>query len=114
MPAIRTAAELLEGYGDVIDACHTLVQIGDQILEQHLPAADQFGRWIIFSCSPPDPENTNCSQPPSKVHTNPSNCVLPLIFKPRPKLTMFAAFSASLCQDVGQPVGDLEVTATNR
>ena len=32
--------------------------------------------------------------------------------KTRPKLTMFAAFSASLCQDVGQPAGDLEVTAT--
>ena len=32
--------------------------------------------------------------------------------KSRPKLTMFAAFSASLCQDVGQPAGDLEVTVT--
>ena len=33
--------------------------------------------------------------------------------KTRPKLTMFAAFSASLCQDIGQPAGDLEVTVKN-
>ena len=82
MPAIRTAAELLEGYGDVIDACRTLAQIGDRYWNSiYLPLISSVA-WIIFSCSPPDPENTSCWQPPSKVHTNPSNCVLPLISNP--------------------------------
>ena len=30
MPAVRPAVELLDGFGDVIDACHTLAQIGDR------------------------------------------------------------------------------------
>ena len=30
MPAIRPAVELLDEYGDVIDACRSLAQIGDQ------------------------------------------------------------------------------------
>ena len=112
MPAIRTAAELLEGYGDVIDACHTLAQIGDRYWNSiYLPLisslADYFqllpdrsGEHKLFAIA------LECA------HKSLELCVAADI-KTRPKLTMFAAFSASLCQDVGQPAGDLEVTGTN-
>ena len=30
MPEVRSAAELLDGYGNVIDACRGLAQIGDR------------------------------------------------------------------------------------
>ena len=33
--------------------------------------------------------------------------------KLRPRLTMFGAFSVSLCHAVGQPAGDLVFTVTN-
>ena len=30
MPEVRSAAELLDGYCDVIDGCRSLAQLGDQ------------------------------------------------------------------------------------
>ena len=44
MPEVRPAVELLDGYGDVIDACRNSGAGRRPILEQHLPAADQFDR----------------------------------------------------------------------
>ena len=82
------------------------------ILEQHLLASDQLDRWIIFSCSPTrSGEHKLFATALESAHKSLELCVAADI-KSRPKLTMFAAFSSSLCQDVGQPAGDLEVTAT--
>ena len=111
MPKVRSATELLDGYGDVIEACRSLAQIGDQYWNSiYLPlissTADYFqvltdrsGEYKLFATAL------------NAAHKSLELCVAADI-KTRPKLTMFAAFSASLCQDVGQPAGDLEVTAT--
>ena len=111
MHAVRPADELLDGYGGVVDTCRTLTQIGDQYWNSiYMPlissVADYFqlltdrsGEHKLFAIALDD------------AHKSLELCVAADI-KTRPKLTMFAAFSASLCQDVGQPAGDLEVTAT--
>ena len=115
MPKVQAPqTELLDGYGDVIEACRSLAQIGDQYWNNiYLPLISSTADYFS-GCSPTGPENTSCSQPPSNAaHKSLELCVAANI-KTRPKLTMFAAFSASLCQDVGQPAGDLEVTAMNR
>ena len=112
MPKVRSATELLDGYGDVIEACRSLAQIGDQYWNSiYLPlissTADYFqaltdrsGEYKLFATAL------------NAAHKSLELCVAANI-KTRPKLTMFAAFSASLCMDVGQPAGDLEVTVTN-
>ena len=111
MPEVRFAAELLDGYSDVIDECHSLAQLGDQYWNSiYLPLissvvdyfqllTDRSGEHKLFAIAL------------ESAHKSLELCVDADI-KTRPKLTMFAAFSASLCQDVGQPAGDLEVTAT--
>ena len=111
MPKVRSATELLDGYGDVIEACRSLAQIGDQYWNSiYLPlissTADYFqvltdrsGEYKLFATAL------------NAAHKSLELCVAADI-KSRPKLTMFAVFSASLCQDVGQPAADLEVTAT--
>ena len=108
---MRFAAELLDGYSDVIDECHSLAQLGDQYWNSiYLPLissvvdyfqllTDRSGEHKLFAIAL------------ESAHKSLELCVDADI-KTRPKLTMFAAFSASLCQDVGQPAGDLEVTAT--
>ena len=110
MPEVRSAAELLDGYGDVVDGCRSLAQIGDQnwnsiYMPQISSVADYFqllkdrsGEHNLLAIALDD------------AHKSLELCVAADI-KTRPKLTMFAAFAASLCQDVGQPAGDLEVTA---
>ena len=111
MTEVRFAVELLDGYCDVIEACRTLAQIGDRYWNSiYLPlissVADYFqlltdrsGEYKLFAAAL------------EGAHKSLELCVAADI-KSRPKLTMFAAFSASLCQDVGQPAGDLEVTVT--
>ena len=111
MTEVRCAAELLDGYGDVVDECHSLAQLGDQYWNSiYLPLissvvdyfqllTDRSGEHKLFAIAL------------EGAHKSLDLCVAADI-KTRPKLTMFAAFSASLCQDVGQPAGDLEVTAT--
>ena len=111
MPAVRPAVELLDGYGDVIDSCRTLAQVGDRYWNSiYLPLirsvadyfqllTDRYGEHKLIEIAL------------DGAHKSLELCVAADI-KTRPKLTMFAAFSASLCQDVGQLAGDLEVTAT--
>ena len=111
MPEVRPAVELLDRYGKVIDACRSLAQIGDQYWNSiYLPlissTADYFqvltdrsGEYKLFATAL------------NAAHKSLELCVAADI-ETRPKLTMLAAFSASMCQDVGQPAGDLEVTAT--
>ena len=111
MPAIRTAAELLEGYGDVIDACRTLAHIGDQYWNSiYLPLISSVADYFQL-LTDRSGEHKLFAIALESAHKSLELCVAADI-KSRPKLTMFAAFSASLCQDVGQPAGDLEVTAT--
>ena len=111
MPEVKPAVELLDRYGDVIDACHGLAQIGDQywnsiymplissVVDYFQLLIDRSGEHKLFAIAL------------ESAHKSLESCVDADI-KTRPKLTMFAVFSASLCQDVGQPAGDLEVTAT--
>ena len=111
MPEVRPAVELLDGYGDVIDACRTLAQVGDRYWNSiYLPLirsiadyfqllTDRYGEHKLIEIALDD------------AHKSLELCIAADI-KTRPKLTMFAAFSAALCQDVGQPAGDLEVTVT--
>ena len=111
MPEVRSAADLLDGYGDVVEACHNLAQIGDQYWNSiYLPlissAADYFQLLTDRSG-----EHKLFATALDGAHKSLELCVAADI-KSRPKLTMFAAFSATLCQEVGQPAGDLEVTAT--
>ena len=110
MPEVRPAVELLDGYGDVLDSCRTLAQVGDRYWNSiYMPlirsVADYFqlltdrsGEYKLFETAL------------DSAHKSLELCVAADI-QSRPKLTTFAAFSASLCQDVGQPAGDLEVTA---
>ena len=111
MPAIRTAAELLEGYGDVIDACHTLAQIGDRYWNSiYLPLISSVVDYFQLLTSRSG-EHKLFAAALKNAQKSLELCVAADI-QSRPKLTTFAAFSASLCQDVGQPAGDLEVTVT--
>ena len=110
MPEVRPAVELLDGYGDVIDACRTLSQIGDQYWNSlYLPLirsiadyfqllTDRYGEYKLIEIAL------------DSAHKSLELCVAADI-QSRPKLTTFAAFSASLCLDVGQPAADLEVAA---
>ena len=111
MPEVRPAVELLDGYGNVIDGCRSLAQLGDQywssiymslinlVADYFQLLTDRPGEHMLFATAL------------ESAHKSLELCVAADI-KSRPKLTTFAAFSASLCQDVGQPAGDLEVTAT--
>ena len=111
MPEVRPAVELLDGYGDVVDGCRSLAQLSDQYWNSiYLPLirsvadyfqllTDRYGEYKLIEIAL------------DGAHKSLELCVAADISS-RPKLTMFAAFSASLCQDVGQPAGDLEVTVT--
>ena len=111
MPEVRSAAELLDGYCDVIDGCRSLAQLGDQywnsiymplirsIADYFQLLTDRYGEHKLIEIAL------------DGAHKSLELCVAADI-QSRPKLTTFAAFSASLCQDVGQPAGDLEVTVT--
>ena len=111
MLEVRPAVELLDAHGDVIDSCRTLAQVGDRYWNSiYMPLissvadyfqllTDRYGEHKLIEIAL------------DGAHKSLELCVAADI-KSRPKLTMFAAFSASLCQDVGQPAGDLEVTAT--
>ena len=111
MPAVRPAVELLDGYGDVIDACHSLAQIGDRYWNSiYLPLISSIADYFQL-LTDRSGEHKLFATALESAHKSLELCVAADI-KTRPKLTMFAAFSASLCQDVGQPAGDLEVTAT--
>ena len=108
---MRFAAELLDGYSDVIDECHSLAQVGDRYWNSiYLPLirsiadyfqllTDRYGEHKLIEIAL------------DGAHKSLELCVAADI-QSRPKLTTFAAFSASLCQDVGQPASDLEVTVT--
>ena len=111
MPEVRSAAELLDGYGDVVDGCHSLAQIGDQnwnsiYMPQISSVADYF--QLLKNRSG---EHNLLAIALDDAHKSLELCVVTDI-KTRLKLTMFAAFSATLCQDVGHPAADLEVTVT--
>ena len=111
MPEVRSAAELLDGYGDVVDGCRSLAQIGDQYWNSiYLPLISSIADYFQL-LTDRSGEHKLFATALESAHKSLELCVAADI-KFRPKLTMFAAFSASLCQDVGQPAGDLEVTAT--
>ena len=113
MSEVRSAAELLDGYCDVIDGCRSLVQLGDQYWNSiYLPLISSVVG--LFSVAHHPIWRTQAVRNrPRKCTQIPRIVCLPLISNPARNLTMFAAFSASLCMDVGQPAGDLEVTVTN-
>ena len=111
MPKVRSATELLDGYGDVIEACHTLAQIGDQYWNSiYMPLISSVVDYFQLLTTRSG-EHKLFATALDSAHKSLELCVAADI-KTRPKLTTFAAFSASLCQDVGQPAGDLEVTVT--
>ena len=111
MPAVKPAVELLDGYADVIDGCRSLVQIGDQYWSSiYLPLISSVANYFQLLTTRSG-EHKLLEIALEGAHQSLELCVAADI-KARPKLTMFAAFSASLCQDVGQPTGDLEVTVT--
>ena len=111
MPAVRPAVELLDGYGDVIDSCRTLAQVGDRYWNSiYLPLISSIADYFQLLTDRYG-EHKLIEIALDAAHKSFELCVAADI-KTRPKLTMFAAFSASLCQDVGQPAGDLEVTVT--
>ena len=111
MPAVRLAVELLDEYGDVIDGCRSLAQIGDQYWNSiYLPLISSVVDYFQLLTTRSG-EHKLFETALESAHKSLELCVAADI-RSRPKLTMFAAFSASLCQDVGQPAGDLEVTVT--
>ena len=111
MPEVRSAAELLDGYCDVIDGCRSLAQLGDQYWNSiYMPLISSIADYFQL-LTDRSGEHKLFATALESAHKSLELCVAADI-KSRPKLTMFAAFSASLCQDVGQPAGDLEVTAT--
>ena len=111
MPKVRSATELLDGYGDVIEACCSLAQIGDQYWNSiYMPLINLVADYFQLLTARPG-EHKLFATALESAHKSLELCVAADI-KTRPKLTMFAALSASLCRDVGQPAGDLEVTVT--
>ena len=111
MPKVRSATELLDGYGDVIEECRSLAQIGDQYWSSiYMPLINLVADYFQLLTDRPG-EHMLFATALESAHKSLELCVASDI-KTRPKLTTFAAFSASLCQDVGQPAGDLEVTVT--
>ena len=111
MPEVRSAAELLDGHGDVVDGCRSLAQIGDRYWNSiYLPLISSVTDYFQL-VTDRSREQKLFATDLEDSHKSLELCVAADI-KTRLKLTMFAAFSASLCQDVGQPTGDLEVTAT--
>ena len=111
MPEVRSAAELLDGYCDVIDGCRSLAQLGDQYWNSiYMPLISSIADYFQL-LTDRSGEHKLIAIALDDAHESLELCVAADI-KTRPKLTMFAAFSASLCQDVGQPAADLEVTAT--
>ena len=111
MPEVRSAAELLNGYGDVVDACRTLSQIGDRYWNSiYLPLISSIADYFQL-LTDRSGDHKLFATALEGAHQSLELCVAADISS-YPKLTMFAAFSVSLCQDVGQPAGDLEVTAT--
>ena len=111
MPAVRLAVELLDGYGDVIDACRTLAQVGDRYWNSiYLPLISSIADYFQL-LTDRSGEHKLFAIALESARKSLELCVAADI-KSRPKLTMFAAFSASLCQDVGQPAADLEATVT--
>ena len=111
MPEVQSAAELLDGYGDVVDGCRSLVQLGDQYWNSiYMPLISSVADYFQLLTDRSE-EHKLFAIALDSAQKSLELCVAANI-KTRPKLTMFAAFSASLCQDVGQTAGDLEVTAT--
>ena len=112
MPAVKPAVELLDGYGDVVDGCHSLAQIDDQFWNSiYLPLISSVADYFQL-LTDRSREHKLFAIALHSAQKSLELCVAANI-NSRPILTTFAAFSASLCQDVGQPAGDLEVTATN-
>ena len=112
MTEVRCAAELLDGYGDMIDGCRSLALLGDQYWNSiYMPLISSIADYFQL-LTDRSGEYRLIETALAAAHQSLELCAAANI-KTRPKLTMFAAFSASLCQDVGQPAGDLEVTATN-
>ena len=111
MPEVRSAAELLDGYGDVIDGCRSLAQLGDQYWNSiYMPLISSVADYFQL-LTDRSGEHKLFAIALEGAYKSLELCVAADI-QSRPKLTTFAAFSASLCQDVGQPAGDLEVTVT--
>ena len=111
MPEVRSAAEQLDGYCDVIDGCRSLAQLGDQYWNSiYMPLISSIADYFQL-LTDRSGEHKLIAIALGDAHESLELCVAADI-KTRPKLTTFAAFSASLCQDVGQPAGDLEVTVT--
>ena len=102
MPEVRSAAELLDGYCDVIDGCRSLAQLGDQYWNSiYMPLISSIADYFQL-LTDRSGEHKLIAIALDDAHESLELCVAADI-KTRPKLTMFAAFSASLCQDVGQP-----------
>ena len=111
MPEVRSAAELLDGYCDVIDGCRSLAQLGDQYWNSiYMPLISSIADYFQL-LTDRSGEHKLIAIALDDAHESLELCVAADI-KLRPKLTTFAAFSASLCQNLGQPAGDLEVTVT--
>ena len=111
MPEVRPAVELLDEYGNLIDGCRSLAQIDDRYWNSiYQPLISSVADYFQLLTDRYE-EHKLIEIALDDAHKSLELCVAADI-KTRPKLTMFAAFSASLCQDVGQPAGDLEVTAT--
>ena len=106
---MRFAAELLDGYSDVVDGCRSLAQLGDQYWNSiYMPLISSIADYFQL-LTDRSGEHKLFAIALEGAHKSLELCDVADI-KTRPKLTTFAAFSASLCQDVGQPAGDLEVT----
>ena len=111
MTKVRCAAELLDVYGDVVDGCRSLAQLGDQYWNSiYMPLISSIADYFQLLTNRSG-EHKLFAIALESAQKSLELCVAADI-KSRPKLTMFAAFSASLCQDLGQPAGDLEVTVT--
>ena len=111
MTEVRCTAELLDEYGDVIEACRSLAQIDDRYWNSiYMPLISSIADYFQL-LTDRSGESKLFAIAIESARKSLELCVAADI-KSRPKLTMFAAYSASLCQDLGQPAGDLEVTVT--
>ncbi len=106
MPEVRSAAELLDGYGDVVDGCRGLAQIGDQywnsiymplissVADNFQPLTDQSGEHKLFVIAL------------ESAHKSLELCVATDI-KLRSKLTMFDALALLCAKGIDGFLGEI-------
>ena len=105
MPEVRSVAELLDGYGNVIDACRGLAQIGDRYRNSiYMPLISSVADYFQL-LTDRSGEHKLFATALDGAHKPFELCVAADI-KTRPKLTMFDALALLCAKGIDGFLGD--------